>query len=168
MASTATVDRALLPVFNQSRSLVSFSVLPRGQLLALAPESRGILILDKGFYSDFATAGAGLGGPFDRNCIAIYPAGSIRFFAPETRSQRLLAFQKRIDNANDLQQILLDKSPLRRAYLILRHLSQSLGIRETQNIPYELVAHLVGVTPKDVAAVWHRYRVRQSRMKHEG
>ena len=73
-----------------------------------------------------------------------------------------MAFQKRIDDANDLQQILLDKSPLRRAYLILRHLSRYLGIRETQKIPYELVADLVGVMPKEVAIIWHRYRLRQS------
>ncbi|MDC0835546.1 hypothetical protein AY599_12160 [Leptolyngbya valderiana BDU 20041] len=133
------------------------SLLRSGQILALTPDSKGGLILQKGFYSDWIPPGALVGGYYDIDCTRVYVAGKIRFYAPETHQSRTKALQTRMGQISQLQTIISDPSSFRRAYKILRHLSKWLSYRDMRQIPHELIAQLVGVNPSTVKLFWNRY-----------
>ncbi|MGC9503568.1 hypothetical protein [Baaleninema sp.] len=133
------------------------SLLRSGQILALTPDSKGGLILQKGFYADWIPPGALVGGYYDIDCSRVYVAGKIRFHAPESRQGRSKALQIRMGQISQLQEIIGDPSSFRRAYKILRHLSQWLSYRDMRQIPHELIAQLVGVNPSTVKLFWNRY-----------
>lgn len=149
------------PIENQPTRALSvslpLSLLKSGQILALTEDSKGGLILQKGFYCDWIPPGALLGGCYDIDCTRIHVAGKVRFYAPNSQEERSQALQKRMGSISDIQSILNDPSSFRRAFLVLRHLSQWLSYRDMRGIPHELLAQLVGVNPSTVRVFWKRY-----------
>ncbi|NMG58941.1 hypothetical protein E1H12_10530 [Geitlerinema sp. P-1104] len=133
------------------------SLLKSGQILALTEDSKGGLILQKGFYCDWIPPGSLVGGCYDIDCTRIHVSGKVRFYAPNSQQERSQALQKRMGSIADIQDILNEPSSFRRAFLILRHLSQWLSYREMRGIPHELLAQLVGVNPSTVRVFWKRY-----------
>lgn len=132
------------------------SLLRSGQVLALTNDSKGGLILRKGFYCDWIPPGALVGGCYDIDCDRIYVAGKIRFYAPDPQ-ERSQALQRRITNIEQIQEIINEPSPFRRAFLILRYLSRYLSYREMRQVPHDLLAQLVGVNPSTIDLFWRRY-----------
>lgn len=154
----STLNCSLTPdLTDKSKAHTLLSLLKSGQLLYLHPKSRGGLILHKKFYADWIDAGAAVGGCFDLNCQSIYILGEVDFCVPHTHEERTTAFQKRITCIEDLQFILREPSALRRAQLAISQLSQGLGFAEIKQIPHELIAHLVGVSPKTVQVSWNNF-----------
>lgn len=135
------------------------SLLRSGQLLALTPDSKGGLILQKQFHADWIPPGALLGGCYDLDCQRVYVAGKIRFYAPDSRHERAQSLQRRIDSIAELQDVINEPSSFRRAFRVLRHLSAFLSYRDMRQIPHELLAQLVGVNPSTVALFWRRYLI---------
>ncbi|MBP0001155.1 MAG: hypothetical protein J7641_19550 [Cyanobacteria bacterium SID2] len=133
------------------------SFLRSGQILALTPDSKGGLILQKSFYADWIPPGALVGGCYDIDCGRVYVAGKIRFYAPESKADRSKSLQLRMSQISQLQDIISDPSSFRRAYKILRHLSQWLSYGEMRKIPHESIAQLVGVNPSTVHLFWNHY-----------
>lgn len=137
-------------------SLLPLSLLKSGQFLALDPDCQGGLILHKGFFSDFVGAGAAVGGCFDLKSTAIYTIGMVKFHAPETHQERRQAFQQRLGYIHQLQQIIVEPLPVRRASVLLHQLYEWVGIKEVSKIPHEFMARLIGVYPETIAFAWQQ------------
>lgn len=126
-------------------------LLKSGQLLAIAADCQGGLILQKPFYAEFVGPGAAVGGSFDIQSTSAYVLGNVQFLELTTYAARQQAFQKRIAYIEKFQNILLEQSPLRRACLIVNQLYQWFGVDETKKISNESMAQLAGVLPGTVA-----------------
>lgn len=160
MASTlSTSNPNSLSLSQLAAASVPLSLLRSGQLLAITPDSQGGLLLDKGFYTDLVLPGSAVGGVFDLNCKAIRVIGTVRFYAPESRSDRTIAYQKRMASQNLLKQIVSEPAPLSRAHRIIYFLTRKFGSEEMQQMPMEWIAKLVGVMPKTVRLFWHRHQL---------
>jgi hypothetical protein len=146
---------------------VPLSLLRSGQLLAITPDSLGGLLLDKGFYVDLVMPGAAVGGLFDLDCKAIHVIGTVRFYAPETRDDRSVAYQHRMACKTVLKRIVLTPAPLRRVHQILQILARQFGTDELKQIPLEWIAKLVGVMPKTVQVLWQRFQSATSQLREE-
>jgi hypothetical protein len=136
---------------------VPVSMLHSGQLLALTPDSEGGLLLRKGFYADVVTPGAAVGGCFDLACKAIYVIGRIQFYVPQSQGDRAIAFRTRITQSEQLQEIVDEVAPLRRAHRMIHHLAKEFGSQEMKKIPPEWIAQLAGVNPTTVKLWWQHY-----------
>ncbi len=138
-------------------SFLPLQLFGSGQLLCLPENCQTGLILQSPHYADFAGAGAAVGGEFDIKCTSIYVIGNANFLVPELFQERQRAFRQRLLYMNNLHKITYVRSPVQRAYLIVRQLSQWLGLEAAQNIPPNLVAALVGILPSTVEAGWQQY-----------
>lgn len=146
--SHVTGDKALI---NKADSR-PIQLLKSGQLLAIAADCQGGLILQKPFYAEFVGPGAAVGGTFDIQSTSAYVLGKVQFLELTTYAERQQAFQKRIAYIKKFQETILpEQSPLRRACLIMNQLYQWFGVDETKRIPNELMAQLVGVLPGTIA-----------------
>ncbi|XGV99112.1 MAG: hypothetical protein ACAF41_09260 [Leptolyngbya sp. BL-A-14] len=137
-----------------ARSPLPVSMLQQGQLLFVAPEYQGGLILQKPFYTDFVGPGAAIGASFDSSCTAIHPLGIVNFRVPTTLRERQQAYQKRIHYSDRLAEIASTYQASRRAALIVAQLCEWVGVEEAQKIPLELVAQMAGVSTKLIRTVW--------------
>lgn len=152
--SYITGDQALI---NKADSR-PIQLLKSGQLLAIAADCQGGLILQKPFYAEFVGPGAAVGGSFDIQSTSAYVLGNVQFLELTTFTERQQAFQKRIVCIENFQETILpEQSPLRRAFLVVDQLHQWFGIDEVKRIPNELMAQLVGVLPGTIATVWQQY-----------
>lgn len=142
----------------RTSSRVPIDLLKSGQLLALKPNCQGGLIIQKPFYADFVGPGSAVGSSFDVTCTSVYAIGQIEFYAPTRYAERQQAFQKRMAYSQKLTEILLEDSPLHRAFSIINQLSQWLGADKAQKIPPELIAHIGGLLPKTVAIALQHYQ----------
>jgi hypothetical protein len=155
---------------HSSDSLALLDLFKSGQWLALKPECRGGLIVQKSFYADFVGPGAAVGGSFDVNCTSVYVLGEVEFYAPTTYEERQYAFQKRVTYIEKLSAILSVRAPVHRACLTIRQLCLWVGVSQTRSIPLELIAQLGGLLPHSVALGWrqlsakHSARVKQRQM----
>lgn len=140
-----------------SRPNVPLDLFKSGHLIAIKPNCRGGIIIQKPFYADFVGNGAAVGGGFDINCISVYVIGKVEFYAPATYPQRQEAFHRRIGYSKMLQKILEMPSPIHRASLILKKLSQQFGDDASKQIPSELIAQLAGTLTHTVDIVRHQY-----------
>ncbi len=129
---------------------VPLDLFKSGRLLALKPNCRGALIIQKPFYADFAGPGAAVGGTFDFSCTSVYAIGEVEFYAPASYAERQQAFQKRMDYSQKLEEILAVPSPIHRVRAILKVLSQGLQADLVKMIPSNLIAQLGGVLTKTV------------------
>jgi hypothetical protein len=127
--------------------------LTSGQILTIAPDSMGGLLLIKPFYVDFAGPGAAVGGEFDRNCTAVYQIGTVRFQPLPTQRDRDDAIKTRITYAEQLSAILDVPHPLQRGRLIVEQLANWLPGNLSLTIPTEYIAALV-VLPQTIQFAW--------------
>lgn len=147
---------------NSSDSLALLDLFKSGQWLALKPECRGGLIVQKSFYADFVGPGAAVGGSFDINCTSVYVIGEVEFYAPTTYTERQHAFQKRMTYLKKLSEILSVHAHIHRACLILRQLCLWVGVSQSRSIPVELIAQLGGLMPQSVGLGWRHLSAKQS------
>lgn len=129
--------------------------LKSGQLLAIAPNSPGGLIIVKSFYADFAGPGAAVGSEFDRHTTAVYAIGPVQFYTPATRAERATSVETRIAYTERLSSILDIPVPLRRATLIPEQFHAWLPGQSLETVPAELISKLVGILPATVKLAWH-------------
>lgn len=149
-------------------SLALLDLFKSGQWLALKPECRGGLIVQKSYYADFVGPGAAVGGSFDVNCTSVYVIGEVEFYAPTTYTERQDAFQKRVSYLKKLSEILSVHAPIHRACLIIRQLCLWVGVNQSRSIPVELIARLGGLMPQSVALAWQHLSTKHSaQAKHE-
>lgn len=135
----------------RTSSRVPIDLLKSGQLLVLKPDCQGGLIIQKPFYADFVGPGSAVGSTFDVTCTSVYVIGQVEFYAPTQYAERQQAFHKRMAYSQTLTEILLEDSPLHRAFRLINQLSQWLGADKARTIPPELIAHLGGLLPTTAA-----------------
>ncbi|MEQ9353893.1 hypothetical protein [Coleofasciculus chthonoplastes] len=132
---------------------VPLDLFKSGQLLAIKPDCRGGLIIQKRFYADFVGAGAAVGSSFDVDCTSVYAIGEVEFYSPTTYAERQEAFQKRMEYKETLQSIVVIPAPLDRATTILHQLSLWLDAKLISEIPSAWIAQLAGVLKKTVMII---------------
>jgi len=132
-------------------TLPPLQLLTSGQLLALAADCQGWLLIQKPYFAEFVGPGAAVGGSFDTRCTYVYVIGDVKFQAPATQAERRQAYQQRIHYIEKLQAIAAEPSPLSRACSMIHQLYEWCGLEEVNRIPSELIALLIGVLPSTVA-----------------
>ncbi|MEQ8537965.1 MAG: hypothetical protein RIB93_11010 [Coleofasciculus sp. D1-CHI-01] len=132
---------------------VPLDLFKSGQLLAIKPDCRGGLIIQKRFYADFVGSGAAVGSSFDVDCTSVYAIGEVEFYAPATYTERQQAFQKRREYCETLQSIVVRPAPLDRATTILHQLSLWLDAKLISEIPSAWIAELAGVLTKTIMII---------------
>lgn len=131
-------------------------MLKEGQLLFLSKNSPAGLILQKPYYAEYIGPGAAIGGMFDLQCVTIHPLGQAELSFPDTLDERQDAFQRRMEDIEQMQQICEKDLPIERAVAVLEMLSQQFHQDEIQMIPNDILAKLVGVLPSTMAAAWQQ------------
>ncbi len=144
-------------------SALPVSLFQSGQLLAIPPNCRGGLILQRSFYADLIGPGSAVGGYFDVKCKSVYLLGNLQFYVPTTYEDRRLAVHKRINCIKKQQSIVLVPSAIERAERIIDLLCRWLGKAEAQKIPHDLLSQLAGVLPKTTTQAWQSYVEKTSR-----
>ncbi|MBF2028166.1 MAG: hypothetical protein IGS48_15605 [Oscillatoriales cyanobacterium C42_A2020_001] len=132
--------------------------LQRGQLLAIAPDSPGGLLIVKSFYVDFAGPGAAVGGEFDRHCTAVYIVGTVRLQTIAHQSDREDAIQTRLAYVEQLSHIVDNPNAQQRGRAIVHQLAEWLPGNLSLTIPAELTAGLAGVLPTTVQMAWQSHK----------
>ncbi|EKQ69477.1 hypothetical protein OsccyDRAFT_2105 [Leptolyngbyaceae cyanobacterium JSC-12] len=132
--------------------------LQSGQLLTIAPDSPGSLLIVKSFYVDFAGPGAAVGGEFDRRCTAVYVVGTVRLQTIANQSDREDAIQTRLTYAEQLAHIVDYPNPQQRGRAIVQQLAEWLPGNLSLTIPAELTAGLAGVLPTTVQMAWQSHK----------
>lgn len=141
-------------------------MLKDGQLLSLAQNHPAGLILQKPYYAEFIGPGSAIGGMFDLQCVTVHALGQAELNVPETLDERQDAFQKRMENIEQMQNICDKDLPIERAVAVLEMLSQHFHQEEIQTISNDILAKLVGVLPSTIAAAWQQLS-QSSRQRHE-
>lgn len=131
-------------------------MLKNGQLLSLAQNHPAGLILQKPYYAEYIGPGAAIGGMFDLQCVTVHALGKAELNVPETLDERQDAFQKRMENIEQMQQICEKDLPIERAVAVLEMLSQQFHQEEIQTISNDILAKLVGVLPSTMATAWQQ------------
>lgn len=126
-------------------------LLKSGQLLSVAPDCQGWLLIQKPYFAEFVGPGAAVGGSFDVKCTSVYVIGAVQFQAPETHLERRQAYQQRIIYIEKLQEISSEPSPLSCARTMVNQLNQWCGIDQVKSIPNEWIAQLIGALPQTIA-----------------
>lgn len=125
-----------------------------GTVWAIAPETKGGLLLVKPFYVDFAGPGAAVGGKFDQDCVAVYAVGQVRLQPILTQGDRAAAIHTRRTYAAQLAAILDMPQATQRGHCILSQLATWLPGNLALTIPAELTASLAGVLPRTIQQAW--------------
>ncbi len=142
-------DKVFLPqVATNSTQIVS--QLKSGQLLALAPERLGGLIICKRHHAEFAGAGSAVGGLFDLTCVRVIPLGDAVLVHPESREARQQAYATRQKWIDLTQKAIQHAVPLWRAQAILTLFEQYFDAETAARVPDDVVALLAAVLPKTV------------------
>lgn len=142
-------DRFLVP----QTATHSTQILPQlksGQLLAIAPQRRGGLIICKNHHAELAGPGAAVGGLFDLTCVRVIPIGDFGFVFPDSYEARQEAYRCRQEWIDRTQQAMQDAVPLRRAEAILALIEQYFDAQTAEALPDDVLAMLVGVFPHTV------------------
>lgn len=129
-------------------------MLKEGQLLSLSESYPAGLILQKPYYAEYIGPGSAVGGMFDLQCVTIHPLGKAELSTPETLDERQNAFQRRMEDIEQMQLICEKDLPIERAVAVLEMLTQHFYQDEIQMIPNEVLAKLVGVLPSTMATAW--------------
>lgn len=119
-------------------------MLKEGQLLSLSESYPAGLILQKPYYAEYIGPGSAVGGMFDLQCVTIHPLGKAELSTPETLDERQNAFQRRMEDIEQMQLICEKDLPIERAVAVLEMLTQHFYQDEIQMIPNEVLAKLWG------------------------
>ncbi len=142
------------------QAAIRYSQCSSRPVLAIAPEARGGIIIQKAHYADFIGPGAALVNSFDLRGNKVIPVGTIRFCPLRNAEDRQRALGKRVEYLRTLEEIARSPVPLRRSCQIVERLCEWLPESEAAAISHELVGNLVGVMPLAVQMAWRSYRSR--------
>lgn len=140
---------------------LSVESLQDGQLFSLVNHGQIGVILQKRYYAEYIGPGAAIGGQLDLECVSIHMLGAVEYDIPKNDEMRYGAFQKRIKNIEQFQEICEISSPVHRGIAVLEMLSQQFSLEEIQLIPNKLLAMLVGVAPSTITATWKQFLAKQ-------
>jgi hypothetical protein len=124
------------------------------QLWVINARKRNGLIINKGFYTEFAGPGAAIGGGLDIDCNGFIPLGSLSLISPESAEEQQKALRIRLQWIRLTQNFTDKPDALERAQLILEQFKSYFDQGIVKQVPDEAFAMLVGVFP---------YTVRQAR-----
>ncbi|MGR3278861.1 hypothetical protein ACSYAD_27725 [Acaryochloris marina NIES-2412] len=144
---------------------LSVQSLQDGQLRSIVNHQHMGVILQKKYYAEYIGPGAAIGGHLDMECVNIYVLGEVEYDVPENNEKRYGAFQKRIKNIEQLQEICEISSPIYRGIAVLEMLIQQFSLEEIQRVPNNLLAMLVGVVPATIAAAWQKLLAKQGNVE---
>jgi len=111
---------------------------------------RNGLILDKGFYTEFAGPGAAVGSPFDQDCQAVIPLGNLSLVQPESYEDQQKALRIRLQWIRLTQNFTDQPVPIDRAQMILEQFKSYFDQKIVDQVPDQAFALLVGVLPQTV------------------
>ncbi len=137
--------------------LGSTELLPQlrgGDLLRLAPDREGCLILCKPYQADLLGPGAAVGGVLDFDCFEAIAIGNVKLVEPQDYDERRQSLATRHLWQSYKQKLLeCQRFPMQRAVGILNLLRQYFETDDiVQEIPDRALALLVGVLPPTIAA----------------
>jgi hypothetical protein len=130
----------------------------RASPLAVAPQSRGGLVLVNPHYSDLISAGSRLIWPQHFQCQAIYAIGSVFLCKVESAEARQQSLDNRIHMLALLGRILENFDPEQRACLLVNALCRKWGLSTVEKADLRLLGSLGRVTPEQMQGAIHRYK----------
>ena len=148
------VFRVVSMTLSQFSSTDLLPQLRGGNLLRLAPDREGCLILCKPYQADLLGPGAAVGGVLDFDCFEAIAIGDVAVVHPQDYHERSQSLTTR-HLWQSYKQKLLDcqRFPMQRAIGILNLLRQYFETDDiVQQIPDRALALLVGVLPQTIAA----------------
>lgn len=126
--------------------------LQKGELLAIAPESSGGLILCKLHHAELVGPGAAVGGALDVDCTQVIPIGHLSFTKLHSYQEKQQAYDLRQKWIKYLQDLVKVSDPLVRSQKIFHLLDEFFANQPGIDlVPDRTLAMLVGVLPKTIA-----------------
>lgn len=145
---------------SEINSKTVLNYLQNGHLMAIAPESKGGLILCKRYHAELVGPGAAVGGILDVDCTQVITIGTI--FLNELRSypESQQAYDTRQQWIHYLQDLVKFSDPLMRSQKIL-HLLDNFFHNEPgiSRLPDDTLAMLAGVLPKTITLARNYHNV---------
>jgi hypothetical protein len=111
---------------------------------------RNGLIINKGFYTEFAGPGAAIGGGLDTECNDFIALGSLSLISPESAEEQQKALRIRLQWVRLTQNFTDKPDAIERAQLILEQFKSYFDQSMVKQVPDEAFAMLVGVFPSTV------------------
>jgi len=108
---------------------------------------RNGLIINKGFYTEFAGPGAAIGGGLDTECNSFTALGSLSLISPQSAEEQQKALRIRLQWVRLTQNFTDKPDALERSQLILEQFKSYFDQDIVQQVPDEAFAMLVGVFP---------------------
>ncbi len=115
--------------------------------IAVAPQSRGGLVLVSHRYSDLISPGSRLIWPHYFQCTGIYAVGAVQLCTLHSARARQHSFDNRIAGLTLIGRVLQDFDPLQRACLLVNLLCHRLGLGVVKQSNLELLGTLGRVQP---------------------
>jgi len=125
--------------------------------VAIAPRTRGGLIIVNRHYSDLISPGSRLILPRHFHCEAIYAIGRVQLCTVHSPSARQKSLRNRITGISLLERILQDFDDSHRALLLVTLLCHRLSLAVVQQSNLLLLGHLVRVLPDHMLEAIRRY-----------
>lgn len=116
-------------------------------LWVINARKRNGLILNKGFYTEFAGPGAAIGGGLDTDCHDFISLGSLSLISPASSEEQQKALKIRLQWVRLTQNFTDKPDALERAQLILEQFKSYFDQGIIKQVPDEAFAMLVGVFP---------------------
>jgi len=129
------------------------SQLQSGQLLRVSGRAGNAIIICHRHHAELAGPGAAVGGVFDVNCSRVIPVGKISIVYPKSRSEREKAYALRQQWLRFTLKAMESWVPLQRATNLLILLQQYFDPQIIDQLPDEVLAHLIGVLPTTIGMV---------------
>jgi len=126
--------------------------------LAVAPQSRGGLVLVNPHYSDLISAGGRLIWPRHFQCQGIYTVGTVFLCKVESAEAQQQSLDKRIHMLGLLGRILENFDSEQRACLLVNTLCHELGLSTVEKADLNLLGSLGRVTPEQMRDAIRRYK----------
>lgn len=111
---------------------------------------RNGLIINKGFYTEFAGPGAAIGGGLDTECNNFTALGSLSLISPKSAEEQQKALRIRLQWVRLTQNFTDKPDALERAQLILEQFKSYFDQGIVKQVPDEAFAMLVGVFPSTI------------------
>jgi hypothetical protein len=145
--SGATPPPQFLPSEGHSIDDEILSKIRGSDLWVINPRKRNGLIINKGFYTEFAGPGAAIGGSLDVDCNSFISLGSLSLIAPDSAEEQQKALRIRLQWVRLTQNFTDKPDALERAQLILEQFKSYFDQGMVRQVPDEVFALMVGVFP---------------------
>jgi hypothetical protein len=117
------------------------------ELWVVNARKRNGLIINKGFYTEFAGPGAAIGGGLDTECNDFTALGSLSLISPQSAEEQQKALKIRLQWVRLTQNFTDKPDALERSQLILEQFKSYFDQDIVGQVPDEAFAMLVGVFP---------------------